>query len=89
MFFECSKSVLIGLPLPNKKCPPSKILTPWKILSEFDKKLGFGLAGIHKDRKFPPRNFVVYLSCHYGFTNYFEILNFIFSNTIPEEISTC
>ena len=29
--------------------------------------------------------FFAVLSCHYGFTNYFEILNFVFSNTIPKE----
>ena len=30
----------------------------------------------------------MFLSCHCGFTNYFEILNFVFSNIIPREIST-
>ena len=31
---------------------------------------------------------ISYLSC-YGFTDYFEILSFCFSNIIPEEVSTC
>ena len=32
--------------------------------------------------KFPPNNFFSFLRHHYGFTNYFDILNFLFSNSI-------
>ena len=32
--------------------------------------------------------FFAFLSCHYGFTTCFKILNFVFSN-IPSEVSTC
>ena len=32
--------------------------------------------------------FFSFFSCHYGFTNYFEILIFVFSNTIPTVVST-
>ena len=30
-----------------------------------------------------------FLSCHYGFANCFEILNFVFSNIITRGVSTC
>ena len=30
-----------------------------------------------------------FLSCHYGFTYYYEILNFPFSSIMPGEVSTC
>ena len=33
--------------------------------------------------------FCVFLSCHYGYTNYFEILNFLFSKTILGGVPTC
>ena len=39
-------------------------------------QLSFGLVGVQK-------------CCHYRFTNYFEILIFPFSNTIPRGVSTC
>ena len=32
-----------------------------------------------KKPKIKPTIFSLFLSCHYGFTNYFEILNFLFS----------
>ena len=33
--------------------------------------------------------FFSFLNCHYRFTNYFEILNFAFSDIIPSGISAC
>ena len=36
-----------------------------------------------------PTIFFVSLSCHGVFINYFEILLFAFSNTIPTGVSTC
>ena len=33
--------------------------------------------------------FFSFLSCHYGFANYFEILIFVFSNNITRGVSTC
>ena len=40
-----------------KSLPSTKFPTPWKNLSEFIKKLRFGLAGIQKNQKFPPKFF--------------------------------
>ena len=39
--------------------------------------------------KISVNNVFVSLSCHYGFTNCFEILNFVFSNIAPRRVSTC
>ena len=39
--------------------------------------------------KISVNNFFSFLSCAYGFTYYFETLNFVFSNVIPRGISTC
>ena len=33
--------------------------------------------------------FFTFLSCHYGFTNNFDILNFLFPNIIPGRVPTC
>ena len=33
--------------------------------------------------------FCAFLSCHYGFTNYFEILNSVFFNIIPRGVARC
>ena len=38
---------------------------------------------------FCKKYFFAFLSCHYGFTYCFEILNFVFSNIIPRGVSTC
>ena len=44
----------------------------------------FGLENALKNQKFQLTIFFFFffwfLSCHYGITNYFEILNFLFSN---------
>ena len=51
--------------------------------------MDFGVRGIQKCKKFSADNFFffffffAFLSRHYGFTNCFEILNFVFSNIIP------
>ena len=48
------------------------------------------LAGIQKQQNLANQSFFFSIfSCHYGFTNFFEILNFLFSNIIPEQVSTC
>ena len=39
--------------------------------------------------KISVNNFFSFLSCAYGFTNYFETLNFVFSNVVPRGIQTC
>ena len=31
----------------------------------------------------------MFLSCHYGFMNFFNMLNFVFSNMMPRGVSTC
>ena len=50
------------------------------------KSINIGLQGITSGwNKF----FFVFLSCHYGFTNCFEILNLVFSNIISRGVSTC
>ena len=57
--------------------------------------LDFGLVGIQKYKKILPTiffcffSFLAFLSCHYGFTNYFKILIFAFSNVIPRGVSAC
>ena len=53
--------------------------------------VGFGVSRCLKMQKISANNFFfgVYDSCHYGFTNYFEILIFAFSNTIPRVVSNC
>ena len=47
----------------------------------------FWFIGIQKCKKFLPKLFV-FLSCHYGFTNYFDILIFLISN-IPGGVPSC
>ena len=43
-----------------------------------------------KRQKISTNNFCfALLSCYYGFTNYFEVLIFAFSNTIPRGVSIC
>ena len=49
----------------------------------------FGLADVQKCKKFLPRFFFSFLSRHYGFSNYFEILIFAFSNSMPRGVSNC
>ena len=50
----------------------------------------FEVIDIQKCQKFLLNYFFfAFLSCHYGFTNCFEILNFVFSNIIPRGVSTC
>ena len=39
--------------------------------------------------KISVNNFFQFLSSHYGFTNNFEILNFVFSNITPRGVLTC
>ena len=53
-------------------------------------QLDLGLVDVQKCKKFLPKFFFGrVLSCYYGFTNYFEILIFSFSNSIPRGVSTC
>ena len=42
-----------------------------------------------KMRKKKPTDVSVFLSHHYGLTNYFEVINFAFPNIIPRGVSTC
>ena len=53
--------------------------------------VGFGVNICSKMQKTSANNFFWHLwqSCHYGFTNYFEIKIFAFSNTIPRVVSNC
>ena len=54
--------------------------------------VGFCVSKHSNMQKISANNFffVCYvLSCHYGFTNYFEILIFAFSNMIPRGVSAC
>ena len=51
--------------------------------------LGFGLLDAEKSQKFQLTSFFAFLSRHYGITNYFEILHFLFSNIIPGGVVTC
>ena len=51
--------------------------------------MGFGVIDIQKRQTFLPKFFFSFLICHYGFTNCFKILNFVFSNIIPRGVSTC
>ena len=46
-----------------------------------------GLQAFKNAKKNWPK-FFVFLSCHYGFTNYFDIIIFLFS-IIPRQVSTC
>ena len=36
-------------------------------------------------RKFCQQIYLLFLSCHYGFTDYFELVNFAFLKSYPEE----
>ena len=47
------------------------------------------VLGIQICKKNLPTICFVFLSGHYGFTNYFDILIFLFSNIIPGGIPTC
>ena len=50
----------------------------------------FWVIGIQKCKIFSSdKFFFVFLSCHYGFMNCFEILNFVFSNIISGGVWTC
>ena len=52
-------------------------------------QLGFWLIGKFKNaKKICQYFFFSFLSRHYGFTNYFEILIFAFSNIIPRGVAT-
>ena len=52
--------------------------------------VGFWVSRHSKMQKISANNFFfAFLSCHYGFTNYFEILIFAFSNMIPRGVSAC
>ena len=62
----------------------------WKNQDSYESWLvGFVVSRCSKMQKNSASNFFAFLSCHYGFTNYFEILIFAFSNTIPRGVSTC
>ena len=51
--------------------------------------VGFWVSRHSKMPKISVNNFFQFLSSHYGFTNNFEILNFVFSNITPRGVLTC
>ena len=53
--------------------------------------MGFRVINVQKCKKKTQKNpacivFFLFLSRHYGFMNYFEIKNFVFSNIIPSAV---
>ena len=52
--------------------------------------MGFRVINVQKCKKKPQKTllavFFLFLSRHYGFMNYFEIKNFVFSNIIPSAV---
>ena len=52
-------------------------------------QLDFGLIGVKKCQQIFTNIFFSFLSHHYGFTNYFEMLSFLLCNIIPGGVSTC
>ena len=65
-------------------------LTIWKNQENCESCLvGFWSTRHSKMPKVPVNFFFSFLSCHYGFTNYFEISNFVFLNVIPISVSIC
>ena len=59
-----------------------------KRVESFD-KMGFGVIDIQQCQIFLLKFFFLFFSCHYGFTNCFKIINFVFSNIIPGRGATC
>ena len=56
----------------------------WKNQESWEPWLAEFLGNRHsKVQKILPKIFALFLSSHYGFSNCFEILNFVFSNIIP------
>ena len=49
--------------------------------------VGFLVSRHSKKPKIKPTIFSLFLSCYYGFINYFEILNFLLTNIIPRVVS--
>ena len=80
---------------PWKKSPCFDFLTVFHLVSKNQEcceswLVGFWVSRHSKMYQISANNFSFsFLSCHYWFTNYFEILIFAFSNVIPKGFSTC
>ena len=49
----------------------------------------FGVIGIKNAKNFSEQFLFEFMSCHFGYTSYFEVQIFIFSNIMPRGVSIC
>ena len=62
----------------------------WKNQESYESWLiVFWVSMRSKIQKISTNNFFLFLSNHYGFTNYFKIIVFAFFSIIPKVVSTC